>query len=155
MSEPETRIQKIMRLENEADAAEQSANDMRWEAAETIWQELQAGTTQRKLASEIGKSQAHVAKCNRIWADHRSDSPENRPKWADAYRKVSSKPEDKPATAPLPDSTKLKPEPEAKAKAAGNRETATETIKPPCRMCGHPMSKAEAARAAEFTAVNA
>jgi len=139
---PETRIQKIKRLENEADAAEQSANDKRWEAAEAIWQELQASTTQRKLASEIGKSQAHVAKCNRIWADHRSDSPENRPKFADAYREVSGK----SARPPVLDTSSAK----AKAKATGTR---TETGKPKCPTCGHGMSKAEAARAAG--AVNA
>ena len=93
----EDRVQQIIKLEAEADQAEATASEIRWEAARLIWEELQSGKPQRQLAREIGKSQGHVSKCSAMWERY-ADSPENRPVWRDAYRGVSGKPDLEPGT---------------------------------------------------------
>lgn len=85
------RVAEIIDLESRADELESDASALRWQAAERIAAELAEGKTQRQLASEISKSQGHVAKCSKIWLMYGSDSPENRPAWAEAYQGVSGK----------------------------------------------------------------
>ncbi len=73
-----TRVRQI--IEHEA-----AGDGHQWEAARLIAAELGDGTSQRHLATAIGKSQTHVslmAACWRQWGDY----PGNRPPFCEAYR---------------------------------------------------------------------
>jgi hypothetical protein len=58
---------RIARVTKEADQLRQQADEHRWEAARLISEELADGTSQRELARQIGKSQAHVRDMARVW----------------------------------------------------------------------------------------
>lgn len=113
------RVQQIIRLERQAD-------DAQWEAARLIAEELAEGKSQRQLAREIGKSQAHVFRMNRCWAlretlgfhilNEAYHSPEVRGKHDPELSAAEPQDIEQP---PL-----LEPEPER--------------VLPPCEACGEP-----------------
>jgi hypothetical protein len=85
------RVAQIIQTESDADKLLAESDALRWHAAELIAAELADGKSQRQLAREIGKSQAHVSKCAKLWTLYGGDSLENRPAWHDVYRSVSGK----------------------------------------------------------------
>lgn len=60
------RVEEIIRLEKQGD-------ECQWKAARLISEELEAGKTQRQLASEINKSKTHVLTMQRVWSLKRPD----------------------------------------------------------------------------------
>lgn len=56
-----TRIEEIIWCEGQADQMVAEAEDLRWDAARLITEELATGKLQREVAAEIGKSQSHVS----------------------------------------------------------------------------------------------
>ena len=64
----QSRVSRIILCETEADEHEQ-AGRLRWEAAQLIAAELEAGKSTRDLAGEIGKSQTHVTRMARVSGD--------------------------------------------------------------------------------------
>src|SRR5262249_54514913 len=81
------RVAQIIDIEKRADAAEGEASDLRWEAARLIHEELAEGKTQRGIAAEIGKSQNHVFRYNRVWDRFGTES--QRPTFAAACEEAA------------------------------------------------------------------
>lgn len=80
-------IERIIRLEADADKLQAEADELRWEAARLIAEELDGGKSQRQLAREIGKSQPHVkymAAVHKI----KVDNPGYQGSFNDAYQKA-------------------------------------------------------------------
>jgi len=61
------RIAEIKDLEFQAEKPENEVSTLRWKAARLIWQEVEAGTSRRGLADEIGKSHTHVRFMYKCW----------------------------------------------------------------------------------------
>jgi hypothetical protein len=78
------RISEIIRLEKEATEADGEANDLRWESARLISEELETGKTQRTLSEEVGLSQPEVFRRKTAWGRYAGVSPEQRPAFATA-----------------------------------------------------------------------
>lgn len=86
-------VQEIIKLEAEAEklADQQAATaakyeQNRWRTAELIYAELQTGKTQQQLADEIDKGRTHVVYMNAVWTRHLGDTPEDRPRFNEAYQ---------------------------------------------------------------------
>ena len=63
-----SRVEQIVALERQADDLDKQSDDLRWEAARLIVEELEeTKKTQRALAREIGKSHTHVSHMKRAW----------------------------------------------------------------------------------------
>jgi hypothetical protein len=102
-------VEKIKKLEAEADKLSAEYESNRWEAARLISEELASGMSQRELARQIGKSDTHVirmrkcweAKCNPRVADNRT--------FNEVYHSTEVRGEPKPKPEPEPEK---RPEPE-------------------------------------------
>jgi hypothetical protein len=70
------RVQRIRQCETGAD-------ELQWEAARLIAEELDSGTTQQVLAEQIGKSQSHVSLAAKTWRYYLGNNP--LPPFNDAY----------------------------------------------------------------------
>lgn len=50
-----------------ADEHEKTSSEHNWAAAELVWEMVEDGIKQTEIASEIGKSQAHVTRLKKCW----------------------------------------------------------------------------------------
>lgn len=87
---PSPRIAEIIDHERQADQLAAAADAHRWEAARLIAAELAGGKTQRQLAAQIGKSQAHVSFMARAWRDYHGN--QDRPAFAEVYQALKAAP---------------------------------------------------------------
>lgn len=78
------RIARIRSLEREAEQQEERADACHWLAAELVVEELDAGTSQRQLAGDIGKSVTWVQQAARAWRSHGARPGSARPSWREA-----------------------------------------------------------------------
>jgi hypothetical protein len=108
------KVREIISHEAQAEEAEASANEHRWEAARLISEELASGTSQRQLAREIGKDEKHVRLMRKCWEScGLKSAPEDRPLFNTVYNSTEvrgepkAKTEDKTRSRP-----ELEPEPE-------------------------------------------
>lgn len=117
------KVQRIIELEENADKLESEASDVRWEAARLISEELASGTSQRALASAIGKSQPHVFRMKTVWERFARESV--RPPFSEAMNSVAPRGEPKAKTEPK-DKVADKPEPRARPRARPKPEPVTD-----------------------------
>ncbi len=84
------RIDEIISHEKLAEEATAEAEDHRWEAARLMYEEIhEGGSSQRKLAAMIGKSQPHVFRYCRAWERYVNVSPADRPSFAKACEQAN------------------------------------------------------------------
>jgi len=84
------RIERIRSLEHQAEREEAKAGELHWTAASLVVEELEAGTSQRDLAAEVGKSQAWISQAARAWRRWGADNPGDRPTWNAALQGFES-----------------------------------------------------------------
>jgi Putative DNA-binding protein N-terminus len=94
-NEPHSRIEEIIKCEAEADQHQKDADELRWRAARLIAEELATGSTQRQVAAEIGKDQAHVSRMNQVWKrfgpdDHGHQGPQTGRSFDSYYQEVKN-----------------------------------------------------------------
>lgn len=109
------RIYDIIKLEAEADKLSEEYENNRWETARLISDELASGTSQRQLASQVGKSQMHISRMNTVWQRNARVSLEDRPSFTEAYNAANPRGEHKSKPKPEPepeDDWQPRPEPE-------------------------------------------
>jgi len=91
----ETRVQEIIRL-----GLQGQADEVRWLAAQRIFEELESGKTQRQLAEEISKSVAHVNFMSKVWRVYPGKQERS---FNECYQGVKAgKPKDVMPEAPTP-----------------------------------------------------
>lgn len=96
---PSPRIAEIIDHERQADQLAAAADAHRWEAARLIATELASGKTQRQLAAQIGKSQAHVSFMARAWRDYHGN--QDRPAFTEVYQALKAAPAPSAIGAPV------------------------------------------------------
>lgn len=88
LADLDIRVIEIIECEKQAEQHEAIADEFRWKAAELIAAELTAGKTQRQLGEEIGKTQQHVSRMNRVWRKFHTLGCEERPAFNEAYQQA-------------------------------------------------------------------
>jgi hypothetical protein len=90
------RIAQIIKLEAEADtadgqakAATEEAELLRWETARLISEELATGTSQRRLAEQVGLSQPTIFRRKEAWKRYGNVSADERPKFSAACEEAN------------------------------------------------------------------
>lgn len=96
-------VEEIIHCESEAEVLEEKADSLKWRAAELIHQQLEEGMSQRQLAKEIGKGEAHVRFMRGAWTAYLGTHPDERPPFNKAYQAAKRKPKQETQEAPPKD----------------------------------------------------
>lgn len=123
----EYRISDIKTLLDKADKAEANLGQWRWEAAEGIVQQLDAGISSRELATQVARDKSLVNFYARVWREREEHGFED---FQTAYRWVQANPKNpRPKDEPTQPVNEVRPPPSRTQEVSENPGRTTEEYK--------------------------